>query len=45
MKKLDTAVTLTTLRDGIKNQMHTVEEAEITSEKLKVRTSHNNQAG
>jgi multidrug efflux pump subunit AcrA (membrane-fusion protein) len=30
MKKLDTAVTLTALRDGIRNQKHTVEEAEIT---------------
>jgi multidrug efflux pump subunit AcrA (membrane-fusion protein) len=30
MKKLDTAVTLTTLRNNIKNQVHTVEEAEIT---------------
>lgn len=30
MKKLDTAVTLTVLRDAIKNQKHTVEEAEIT---------------
>jgi len=30
MRKLDTAVTLTALRDAIKNQKHTVEEAEIT---------------
>jgi HlyD family secretion protein len=30
MKKLDTAVTLTTLRNGIRNQRHVVEEAEIT---------------
>jgi multidrug efflux pump subunit AcrA (membrane-fusion protein) len=30
MRKLDTAVTLTVLRDAIKNQKHTVEEAEIT---------------
>ena len=30
MKTLDTAVTLTSLRDEIKNQRHTVEEAEIT---------------
>jgi len=30
MKKLDTAVTLTALRDGLRNQKHTVEEAEIT---------------
>ena len=30
MKKLDTAVTLTALRDGIRNQRHAVEEAEIT---------------
>ncbi len=30
MKKLDTAVTLTTLRDEIRNQKHTVEEAGIT---------------
>jgi len=30
MKKLDTAVTLNTLRDAIRNQRHTVEEAEIT---------------
>ncbi len=30
MKKLDTAVTLTTLRNDIRNQKHTVEEAEIT---------------
>jgi len=30
MKKLDSAVTLTTLRDGIRNQRHIVEEAEIT---------------
>lgn len=30
MKKLDTAVVLTALRDGIRNQRHTVEEAEIT---------------
>jgi multidrug efflux pump subunit AcrA (membrane-fusion protein) len=29
MKKLDTAVVLTALRDGIKNQRHAVEEAEI----------------
>lgn len=30
MKKLDTAVTLTNLRNNIRNQIHTVEEAEIT---------------
>jgi HlyD family secretion protein len=30
MKKLDTAVTLTALRNAIKNQQHTVAEAEIT---------------
>jgi len=30
MKKLDTAVTLTALRNNIKNQIHTFEEAEIT---------------
>ena len=30
MKKLDTAVVLTGLRDAIRNQKHTVEEAEIT---------------
>ncbi len=30
MKKLDTAVTLTSLRDEIRNQKHTVEEAQIT---------------
>lgn len=30
MRKLDTAVTLTSLRDGIRNQRHVVEEAEIT---------------
>jgi len=30
MKKLDTAVTLNNLRDAIRNQRHTVEEAEIT---------------
>jgi HlyD family secretion protein len=30
MKKLDTAVTLTTLRNDIRNQKHTVEEAEIS---------------
>ncbi len=30
MKKLDTAVTLTVLRNNIKNQIHTLEEAEIT---------------
>lgn len=30
MKKLDTAVTLTALRNAIKNQEHTVEEAQIT---------------
>jgi multidrug efflux pump subunit AcrA (membrane-fusion protein) len=30
MKKLDTAVTLTELRNSIRNQRHTVEEAEIT---------------
>jgi len=30
MKMLDTAVTLTGLRDDIKNQIHTVEEADIT---------------
>jgi HlyD family secretion protein len=30
MKKLDTAVTLTTLRNDIRNQKHAVEEAEIT---------------
>jgi len=30
MKKMDTAVTLTNLRNNIRNQIHTVEEAEIT---------------
>ena len=30
MKKLDSAVTLTTLRDGIRNQRHIVQEAELT---------------
>jgi HlyD family secretion protein len=30
MKSLDTAVTLTSLRDDLRNQRHTVEEAEIT---------------